>query len=445
VAKMMSPGTVGRLAWCAAALLLLPRQVTCSESVVIPLTQANFNDAIKEHPLILVEFYAPWCGHCKQMEPEYKKAARHLNGRVAFANVDATAEVTLAEQFKVEGYPTLYFFNRGQPEEYSGGRSNASIVQWVEEHSGPALVDLASESALKEALALRKTLPFIAAFGGEPLKKIMGKIAEDKRTLGSYYYVKSEDPPKVQLHRGIGEVVEMTDNLGDAAEIEAFLQREKLPAFGEIDEENYAGYLEKADKGMLWVCFNPETFKTDAMRHRAVFSKVAEEFPQFPAVYTDSKVYEEHVKEELGCTSFPMVVLQIGNFTNEEEEPKRYKLTGKTPATFTAAEVSQWIKEVLDGKVTEDDGLEELDNADMEDDEEPVEEAGPAPAPPPPTTTQPPPPPPPQQQQQQQQQPPSIPEGSHGSGAPSDAGAANSGSGGDAPANGGVGGQKGEL
>jgi len=315
-------------------------------------------------------------------------------------------------------------------------------VQWVEEHSGPALVDLASESALKEALTQRKTLPFIAAFGGEPLKKIMGKIAEEKRTLGSYYYVKSEDPPKVQLHRGIGEVVEMSENLEDAAEIEAFLQREKLPAFGEIDEENYAGYLEKADKGMLWVCFSPETFKDDAQRHRAAFSAVAEEFPQFPAVYTDTKVYEEHVKEELGCTSFPMVVLQIGNFTNEEEEPKRYKLVGEAPARFTAADVSVWIKEVLDGKVAEDDGLEELDQADLEDEEEPIEEAGSSPPPAPPTTTQPPPPP---QQQQQQQPPPSTPEGNQGSGTPSDASPPDSGSGGGAPADGGAGGQKGEL
>ena len=61
----------------------------------------------------MVEFYAPWCGHCKNLEPEWNAAATELKGKVKFAKVDATAEQKLAQQFAIQGYPTIKYFNYG--------------------------------------------------------------------------------------------------------------------------------------------------------------------------------------------------------------------------------------------------------------------------------------------------------------------------------------------
>jgi protein disulfide-isomerase A1 len=123
------------------------------EDNVLVLTNSNFDDALKENKYILVEFYAPWCGHCKALAPEYAKAAGILkseNSELRLAKVDATVQSELGERFKIRGYPTLKFFIDSTPIDYAGGRSAEEIVQWIKKKSGPATVVLSSSDDLKK-------------------------------------------------------------------------------------------------------------------------------------------------------------------------------------------------------------------------------------------------------------------------------------------------------
>jgi len=102
-------------------------------SEVVTLTSKNFKEVTSGEENMLVEFYAPWCGHCQSLEPEYESAASELKDKgLKIAKVDATQEEKLAEEYNVGGYPSLKLFKNGKFEkDYNGPRTKAGIVKYM--------------------------------------------------------------------------------------------------------------------------------------------------------------------------------------------------------------------------------------------------------------------------------------------------------------------------
>jgi protein disulfide-isomerase A1 len=95
-------------------------------------------------------------GHCKQLTPHYAKAATSLKAafpNVVLGKVDADKHKDLGTKFGVKGFPTLKWFNDGEASEYSGGRTDDTIVSWIKKRLGPATTALATAAAHDEFVA----------------------------------------------------------------------------------------------------------------------------------------------------------------------------------------------------------------------------------------------------------------------------------------------------
>uniref|UniRef100_A0A663F4M9 protein disulfide-isomerase n=1 Tax=Aquila chrysaetos chrysaetos TaxID=223781 RepID=A0A663F4M9_AQUCH len=177
------------------------------EDGVLVLHERNFARALSEHRLLLVEFYAPWCGHCQRLAPAFAQAAAALRNESSLARlgkVDATAQAALAAEFGITSYPTLKLFrdgNRTRPLAYTGRA--AGIVRWMRRRAGP------SATLLQDAAAA-------AAFIGSQDSVVVGFFKDlGGEAAQAFYEVAGE---MVDVPFGVAEAAELFQAYGLSAD-----------------------------------------------------------------------------------------------------------------------------------------------------------------------------------------------------------------------------------
>lgn len=357
--------------------------VVVSAQEVLKMTSDNAAE-ILANEFVLVKFYAPWCGHCKAMAPDYIEAAKkvHEDGmNVKLAEVDATVETELATQHKVEGYPTLYWFVKGLKKEYSGPRSAEGIVDWIKGNMGP-VVKTVSASELTEALEQRKwSQGLVVAKGPATMLDMITEVATNT-SMTNFLYSEAGSS-SLELYRGTAEEAKYSGAF-EVEAMDAWVKSERVPHFGQINEDNFELYVDKAGKGLFWVCLDPATIDESLQAVspalvEAYGKQVASGEETFPFVWLDVAEFEAHAREELGCASYPTIVLQRGDLMGEGEAKveKFVRSFSEDASKLTADAVSVFFADIASGKLEpmpEVDELDKLDDMDPEDEPEDDEE-----------------------------------------------------------------------
>ncbi|XP_013413636.1 protein disulfide-isomerase A6 homolog isoform X2 [Lingula anatina] len=188
---------------------------------VIELTDSNFEELVlNSEDFWLVEFFAPWCGHCKNLAPHWEQAASELKGKVKLGALDATVHTVMANRYGVRGYPTIKAFPAGKKDgdtiEYDGGRTASDIVRWasdriVENLPPPEIVQITEEKSLKDAcedhpLCIIAVLPHILDCQSECRNKYLDVMKElgDKYKGKQWGWVWAEAMQQPELEDSLG-------------------------------------------------------------------------------------------------------------------------------------------------------------------------------------------------------------------------------------------------
>lgn len=190
---------------------------------VVELTDSNFKEMVLDSTdMWLVEFYAPWCGHCQKLAPEWAEAATDLKGKVKLGAVDSTVHTLMSNKYGVKGFPTIKVFPQGvkdgSADDYDGGRSSQDIVNWAmdkvaEFTPSPEVIQVTNADVVKEAcenhpLCVISILPHILdcqSVCRNEYISILKKVGERyKKNRWSWIWAEAMQQPELEDALGIG-------------------------------------------------------------------------------------------------------------------------------------------------------------------------------------------------------------------------------------------------
>lgn len=340
------------------ALTIALMGALAAASDVVKLDSDNFADFVSDNKLVLAEFFAPWCGHCKQLAPEYETAATILKEKgIPIGKVDCTENEELCSKFEIQGYPTLKIF-RGSEEDnslYQSARTSEAIVQYLLKQALPLVSEFASEKELK-AFTKENDVTIVAFHDADDEKSesTFQRVAQKLRERFTFGHSADkalakkhgvEKFPALVVYRNFDEKPAVYDiSAGKKVfkfkpePLTKFIKTEAVPVIGEIGPASFQDY---ATSGLPLVYIFSAAEK-DTKQISDWVKPWAEKLKGEAYVgVIDAELYGSHAQNVNIQEKFPAIAIE--NFDNKK------KWAHSQDAKITKATVDKFFKEYIDG------------------------------------------------------------------------------------------------
>lgn len=300
---------------------------------------------------IALTVFAPWCGHCKALAPEYEEAATTLKEKkIPLAKVDCTEEQELCQKYGVEGYPTLKVF-RG-PENitpYAGQRKADAIISYMTKQSLPAVSTLTKDTLEEFKTSDKVVLVAYFAADDKASNETFTSIANGLRD--NYLFGAINDAeiakkdgvkqPGLVLYKSFDEGKDIYTGKFEKEAIESFASVAATPLIGEVGPETYSGYM--AAGIPLAYIFAEEAEERESLSKE--LKPVAEKYKgKINFATIDAKSFGQHgANLNLEVGKWPAFAIQ--------KTDKNQKFPFDQTKTVDAKEIGAFVEDFVAGKV----------------------------------------------------------------------------------------------
>lgn len=334
-----------------SAFISLALAALAAASDVVDLKKDSFNEFVDGHDLVLAEFFAPWCGHCKALAPEYEEAATTLKEKnISLVKVDCTAEADLCQEHGVEGYPTLKVF-RGLKTvaSYPGARKSAAIISYMTKQSLPAVSVLSKDTLTDFKTSDSVVLVGYFAADDKSSNQTFTKVADSLRD--SYLFGAISDAsvaeaegvkqPAIVLYKTFDEGKNTFTKKFDEDAITKFAKAAATPLVGEVGPETYQGYM-SAGLPLAYIFAEGEDERKDLAKE---LKSVAEKYQgKINFATIDAKAFGQHATNlNLEVGKWPAFAIQ--------DTVKNLKFPFDQTKTITAKDISDFVDKFNSGSL----------------------------------------------------------------------------------------------
>lgn len=243
---------------------------------VLVLSKDNFETELAENKNLFVKFFAPWCGHCKQLAPIWEELDGTIKD-VTVAEVDCTVETDICSKYGVQGYPTLKFLQHsGEVIDYDGARGKEDLSKWAQAMLLPSLVEYKSLDDLRAAARASGERFFFAIQDkvdslDEAIKKFEKYFStiKGKHMVG---FVKGAEQ-KLTAFRD-GAVIDFKGTFGDKA-IKDFLNEHRFDFLPNLGPENFRDLVSKPGKNLVMIIHKPGEAGSPSLKLGSLAKKLA--------------------------------------------------------------------------------------------------------------------------------------------------------------------------